>query len=133
VLPAGHRLRRRREFAAAVRRGRRAGRLLLVVHMYVADGPVEDLAVARIGLVVARTVGSAVVRNRVKRRLRHLLRERVNGLPAGALLVVRALPGAATAGSTQLAAELDGALERVQRLRATPAAVHPRAAEEGAS
>jgi len=130
VLPAGHRLRRRREFAAAVRRGRRAGRPLLVVHLYVTDGPAEDSA-ARIGLVVGRTVGSAVIRNRVKRRLRHLLRDRVHGLPAGALLVVRALPGTAAAGSTQLAAELDGALERVLRRRAIEAAVPRGAGEEG--
>jgi ribonuclease P protein component len=130
VLPAGNRLRRRREFATAVRRGRRAGRHLLVVHLYVADSRVEDPAGVRIGLVVGRTVGSAVLRNRVKRRLRHLLRERMNGLPAAALLVVRALPGAAAASSTRLAAELDGALERVLQRRTT---AMPAEAKEGVS
>lgn len=134
MLPAGNRLRRRREFATAIRRGRRAGRPLLVVHLHVADGPAEP-AGARIGVVVGRTVGPAVIRNRVRRRLRHLLRDRVDRLPAGALLVVRALPGAGAAGSTELAAELDGALESVVRKRTTatvspePGAVQtPRAA-----
>ncbi|MDI5982883.1 ribonuclease P protein component, partial [Amycolatopsis magusensis] len=33
MLPTEHRLRRREDFATAVRRGRRAGRPLLVVHL----------------------------------------------------------------------------------------------------
>jgi ribonuclease P protein component len=57
-------------------------------------------------------VGNAVTRNAVKRRLRHLLGERLAGLPAGAELVVRALPAAAEASSVDLGADLDRALER---------------------
>ena len=51
---------------------------------------------ARVGFVVSKAVGNAVVRNRVKRRLRHLTREHLPalaGLPGSAVLVVRALPG----------------------------------------
>jgi ribonuclease P protein component len=56
-----------------------------------------------------------VTRNQVKRRLRHLLRERVVLLPAGSVLVVRALPASAQASSTTLAADLDRALARADR------------------
>jgi len=52
-------------------------------------------------------VGGAVVRNRVRRRLRHLTRGYLGSLPEGSLLVVRANPRAATARQADLAAELD--------------------------
>jgi ribonuclease P protein component len=65
----------------------------------------------RVGFVVSKAVGNAVVRNRVKRRLRHLLRERVAALPDGCLVVVRANPGAAD--SDDLARDLDRALAAV--------------------
>jgi len=65
--------------------------------------------------VVSKAVGGAVVRHRVSRRLRHLLAPRLGALPAGAMLVVRALPPAATATSAELAGDLDGALHGVLR------------------
>jgi ribonuclease P protein component len=118
VLPAENRLRRRQEFTTTVRAGRRAARPLLVVHLGPAAAPDQGTAAApRVGFVVGRTVGSAVQRNRVKRRLRHLLRDRMASLPSGARVVVRALPGAAAASSAQLAADLDGALQRLQPWR----------------
>lgn len=49
---------------------------------------------ARAGVVVGRPVGGAVVRSRVKRRLREVLRARLASVPAGSLVVVRALAGA---------------------------------------
>jgi ribonuclease P protein component len=58
-------------------------------------------------------VGPAVVRNRVKRRLRHLVRERLPLLPPGSLVVVRALPPAAAAEYADLGRDLDAALRRV--------------------
>lgn len=68
----------------------------------------------RIGFVVSKAVGNAVARNRVKRRLRHLAREHVSTLPGSAVLVVRALPAAATASYADLGADLDRCLRRVQ-------------------
>ena len=67
----------------------------------------------RVGFVVSRAVGPAVTRNRVKRRLRHLMRERVAALPEGSLLVVRAMPAAAGATFGDLGGELDRCLGRV--------------------
>jgi ribonuclease P protein component len=102
VLPAAARLRRGADFAAA-RGGRRAGRSLLSGRLLTreADEP------ARVGFIVGRQVGPAVVRNRVKRRLRHLARGHLGSLPRGSLLVLRANPRAATARQEDLAAELD--------------------------
>jgi len=54
-----------------------------------------------------------VVRHRVQRRLRHLIRPRLSGLPTGSLVVVRALPGAGDVAYDQLARELDAALARL--------------------
>jgi ribonuclease P protein component len=108
MLAAAQRLRRRGEFAATLRGGRRAGRGALVVHLKL-GGANMDGAV-RAGFVVPKAVGSSVVRNRVKRRLRHLIRERLALLPPGTDLVVRALPGAARCPYPRLMADLDGAL-----------------------
>ena len=110
MLPAPARLRRREDFTLAVRRGRRAGRGTLVVH-YLA--PTEDAGPARAGFVVGRAVGSSVVRHRTVRRLRHLVRDRLDRLPAGSVLVVRALPAAGTADSALLGRDLDSALDRL--------------------
>jgi ribonuclease P protein component len=63
--------------------------------------------------VVSRAIGNAVIRNRVKRRLRHLAREHVSSLPGTAVLVVRALPAAATASHQELGADLERCLDRV--------------------
>lgn len=73
----------------------------------------EATAPPKVGFVVSRAVGNAVTRNRVRRRLRHLAREHVVDLPAGALVVVRALPAAATAPYRRLAADLAAALGAV--------------------
>ncbi|MGW6686497.1 ribonuclease P protein component [Streptomyces sp. NPDC054961] len=118
MLSPENRLRRREDFASAVRRGRRAGRPLLVVHLRTSGAtdphePGEIDPSTRAGFVVSKAVGGAVVRNRVKRRLRHLIRERLSQLPAGSLVVVRALPGAGDAGLDELARDLDAALLRL--------------------
>ena len=112
MLERSHRLTAGEEFRHALRRGRRAGATTLVVHLASRTGD-GDARPARVGFAVSRAVGIAVTRNRVKRRLRHLMRERVAALPAGSLVVVRALPAAATASYAALAADLDACLARV--------------------
>ena len=64
---------------------------------------------------MSKAVGGSVVRHAVARRLRHVVAPRLERLPAGSRLVVRALPPAATATSAALAADLDQALERALR------------------
>jgi ribonuclease P protein component len=117
MLDRAHRLRRRTEFAAAIRQGRRAGRSTLVVHLHHADEP----GLPRAGFIVPRTVGGAVVRNTVQRRLRHLVRERLAELPPGSMLVVRALPAASGAPSARLEADLVDALRAAARRDGDPA------------
>lgn len=106
---AAHRLTGSARFALAIRTGRRAGSTTLVVHLAVEDSGDP----ARVGFVVSRAVGNAVTRNRVKRRLRELVRGHLGSLPAEALLVVRALPPAATAAYPELRADLARCLTRV--------------------
>jgi ribonuclease P protein component len=79
--------------------------------------PAGDQFSARAGFVVSKAVGGAVVRNKVRRRLRHLVRERLAELPPGASLVVRALPAAATTPYDQLGADLDAALAAARSRR----------------
>jgi ribonuclease P protein component len=115
VLPAEHRLRRSADFTEVVRQGRRAGRPLLTAHLLLGDPTAPEPDPALVGLVVGKAVGGSVVRSRTSRRLRHLLRDRLDRLPSGARLVVRAAPGAATADSAALGADLDAALGRALR------------------
>lgn len=125
MLGAGQRMRRRDEFTSALRAGRRARRGDLVVHLATGastgDPNSEDhRSGARAGFIVSRAVGNAVVRNTVRRRLRHLVRGRLTGLPADALLVVRVLPGAAAHSSAELGRDLDAALGALTRRTEAP-------------
>jgi len=97
------------DFSTTVRQGVKAGRTHLVAHVL---PDAARKAEPEIGFVVSRAVGSAVVRNRVKRRLRHLMRLHVDRLPAGCRVVVRALPASGGASSATLDAELQAALHR---------------------
>src|SRR5664280_298960 len=130
VLPAANRLRRSTEFAVVVRQGRHAGAGAVVVHFLPSDDSADlsssegDSAASlppRVGFVVGVGVGGAVVRNRVRRQLRHLVGvrwTRVGAVPSGSLVVVRALPAAALRPAHQLGADLDRALRRVLRTAA---------------
>jgi ribonuclease P protein component len=64
------------------------------------------------GLIVGRAVGNAVMRNRVKRRLRAGLREHWVGVPPGSL-VVRAHAEAAQASFAALRADLERCLKQL--------------------
>jgi ribonuclease P protein component len=114
VLPAVHRLTDADVFRQAARKGRRAASRTLVVHLLSAAGPPDESAPVRVGFVVNKAVGNAVVRNRVKRRLRPLVREQICLLPAAAVLVVRALPPAGGAPSAELRSDLDRCLKGVR-------------------
>ncbi|MEO5653098.1 MAG: ribonuclease P protein component [Marmoricola sp.] len=125
MLAAENRLTTAGDFREVVRRGHRSGGPVLVVHLLtpnatpqpdltaVADRDPARLRAPRIGLVVSKAVGNAVIRNLVKRRLRHLIRERLALLPDFSVLVVRAQPVAAAASYAVLGEELDRCLGKV--------------------
>jgi ribonuclease P protein component len=72
----------------------------------------------RVAFAIGRRVGKAVVRNRVRRRLRHVLaeleRSSAPGLPGGSYLVV-ARPGADACTSDELRSHLVRALRRIDK------------------
>jgi len=122
VLSSEFRLHHATDFREVVRRGRRASRPLLTVHALLPDQPGPDepaglVLSPRAGLVVSKAVGGSVVRHRISRRLRHLLRDQLATLPAGARVVVRAAPAAGAAPSAALGSDLDAALRSALRPR----------------
>ena len=98
------------DYRVTVRRGAKAVRPTLVTHVMLPAG--SEARATTVGLVVSRSVGSSVDRNRVKRRLRHLMRTRLADVPAGSRIVIRALPSAKGASSAALGRDLDQALRR---------------------
>jgi ribonuclease P protein component len=122
-------MRRSEDFRRTVRHGVRAGRRTVVVHALrlgradvagnqspapgdpaISDPAIRDPATATplVGFVVSKAIGSAVRRNRVRRRLRHLCVPHLDAVTEPTLVVVRALPPAATAGR-ELGSDLDDA------------------------
>ena len=111
MLPGPRRLKRPADFGATVRQGARAATPSVVVHVLrstITDPP----GTTRVGFVVSKKVGNAVTRNRVKRRLRHLVVD-LHG-PVGCDVVVRALPGASE-HPERLADDLSSAWRRAGR------------------
>lgn len=79
------------------RHGRSASTRFLTLWWYEREEPVGD---PRLGFAVPKAVGTAVVRNRIKRQLREIVRSRLEGVPPthDYVLVVRpGLPEAAEA------------------------------------
>lgn len=115
MLPRAKRVRTPADFSQTLRSGTRTGRRNLVVSARLADPTSTESSTGpvRVGFVVSKAVGNAVVRNRVKRRLRAAVAEQLDGPLAGhpgGTVVVRALPPAGTAGWTELKGDLDSAL-----------------------
>ncbi|MBS4101783.1 ribonuclease P protein component [Tsukamurella paurometabola] len=133
MLPARHRMSSSRDFAAAVKGGRRVGRRSIVVHVATPTnqspvpapegGPglvvstVDPVTPApRVGLIVSKAVGNAVIRHSVARRLRAAAAAVAGELDDGALVVVRALRAAADDDANELTAQLRSGLAKVGAL-----------------
>lgn len=102
MLGSESRLRRAGDFRDTMRQGVRAGRSCLVMHARRTEQPPS-----RAGFIVSKAVGKAVVRNRVKRQLRHLAAAALPSTPFPVDVVVRALPAV---GAGDLAEEFNSAL-----------------------
>lgn len=98
------------DFTRCYRQGRRWRTAYFTVHAF---GRGEG--VARLGLAVGKAVGPAVVRNRVKRRLREIFRLHTQQVPGGYDLFVRAVPASAFASYHQLEAAFCEAITRLNR------------------
>ena len=111
------RLHRRAEFIRVQRHGARFQTAHFVVYAASADAMMtKDAARARLGMAVARRIGSAVVRNRVKRRVRECFRLELRPLlPTNTDLVVIARGGAGELESAAIAGELKTAVSNVGR------------------
>jgi ribonuclease P protein component len=103
------RLTTRADFSRCYRQGRRLRTSYFTVYAYH-----RGEGVTRLGLAVGKAVGIAVVRNRVKRRLRELFRRQKALLPRGYDLFVRALPASASAPYAALEAAWCGTMARLR-------------------
>jgi len=107
-----NRLRGRRDFAAV-----RARKLVVRSGPLRCHAAPNQLGVARVGFAIPKATGGAVVRNRLRRRLRALLLPRLAEL-AGVDVVVAAAPIAASLPAGELDAHLARCLRGVEvRLR----------------
>ena len=107
MLATRNRLRTSTDFSTTVRSGVRNGRRNVVLYTaaLAADEP------SRIGFIVSKSVGNAVVRNLVKRRLREVGALSLQKYGSGFAIVVRALPASAGASFDHLRSDYDAALE----------------------
>jgi ribonuclease P protein component len=93
-----NRLSRSRDFDTVYRHGRSASTRFLVLYWF----PRDDVdGEPRLGLAVPKAAGTAVVRNRVKRKLRELWRARLEHVPRGHDYVLIARPGLPEAAEAQ--------------------------------
>lgn len=105
------RLRSSKDFRRLSREGRRVESRSFVV-LSAASLP-GDTTRARLGITVSRRVGSAVVRNRVKRYVREWFRRRGDRIPKGKDYVVIARRAARELDALRVLRELDSLLEGV--------------------
>lgn len=126
MLPAANRLRSSADFAAVTRRGHRARCGGVVVYLLLPGtdstpaGMFSSVTAPRLGLIVGKAVGGSVVRHRVSRRLRAQLAQRLDRVPPGARIVVRALAETASEASVELGRDLERALSRLHRPASGP-------------
>jgi ribonuclease P protein component len=93
-----NRLTRSRDFEAVYRHGRSTSTRFLVLYWFPRD---EAEGAPRLGLAVPKGVGTAVVRNRMKRRLRELWRARLGQLTPDCDYVLVVRPGLAEAAEAR--------------------------------
>lgn len=105
AFPPTDRIRHRSDYGRILAAGSKVVGPSLVLIAVVAARP-------RLGLIVSKKVGGAVVRNRVKRWVREAFRQSAACPPVD--LVVIARPGAATSGYHELAQGLAKGLRRLQ-------------------
>jgi ribonuclease P protein component len=112
-----HRLARSEEFQRVRRQGRSWSHPLLVL-LAVRNG----LGYARFGFLVSKRIGKAVVRNRVRRRLREAVRARLDRIAVGWDIVLIARAPIVQADFWHIGEALDSLLQRAEFGTGLPAA-----------
>ena len=113
MLAKANRVVRGADYKAVVRKGFRLSAENTVIYVRVESGGASSSdRGARFGFIVAKNVGSATVRNTVRRRLKAAAFDLLASAPAGADFVVRALPASAQAPWTTLHAEMSRAIHK---------------------
>jgi ribonuclease P protein component len=107
MLPAALRLGSTAQISATLKSGRRFPAQFLVLH--IAPAP-ESIKCA---FAVSKKVGNSVVRHRVTRQLRNIVQANLDLIPPASRVVIRALPGAATATFSQLEDSFLQAIKKV--------------------
>nr|WP_208393170.1 ribonuclease P protein component [Frigoribacterium faeni] len=107
-MARANRIVRADDYRNTVRRGRKSGTAHSVVYVRRRD----DDAV-RFGFIVAKTVGNAVARNTVRRRLKHVCHDLLPGVPPGTDVVIRALPGSLDVPWSTLLRDISGVVDKV--------------------
>lgn len=108
MLAKPNRLTRGSDYKVVVRRGARCAGAHTVTYV----GDAGESSQARFGFIVSRQIGTAVVRNTVRRRLKAITAEALPWVRPGADVVIRALPGAASADYAALRDDVQRCLRR---------------------
>ena len=95
------------DFLSVRRKGRSFPCPLLTLHAR----PNEGLPI-RLGVSVGKQFGPAVARNRFKRRIREIIRHRLECLAPGWDVILSARPGAKAASFPELESAVEGTLRR---------------------
>jgi ribonuclease P protein component len=105
AFPKGERIRLRADYLRILREGKK----FQTEHFLVSFRP-NFMPHCRLGITVGRRVGPAVVRNRLKRRIREFFRQNKFIFPGATDCVVAAKEGAGSLSFRQMANELRGVL-----------------------
>ncbi|MGJ4845519.1 MULTISPECIES: ribonuclease P protein component [unclassified Leifsonia] len=108
MLAKANRITRGADYKATVRRGARFTGANTVTYIR----PSPDPDVVRFGFIVGKTVGVAVRRNLVRRRLKAAAHELLPRMSPGTDIVIRALPASAQAEWATLHEEISAAISR---------------------
>ncbi len=100
MLPAPNRLRRTADVGRVRQHGRRWQHPLVTLFVYTQSE--ESLPASRFAFAVGRHIGKATRRNRVRRRIREIVRRRLVHIRPGYDCLFVARPGALTAAHDEL-------------------------------
>lgn len=113
MLARPFRLTRGIDYRLVVRRGVRCGGARVVTSV-LATGEARE---PRFGFIVSKQVGSAVIRNTVRRRLKAVCAQVLADVPEGTDVVIRALPASAAATFVELNSDVIRCFDKLNRTR----------------